>query len=72
MTTHETKAKDLKIKTPQSKKLTTIEKGLLLTMIKTVKEEYEEKLKSKEIEKMYRQLLELQLAKFNELERKLK
>lgn len=72
MKTHETKAKDLKINTPQSKKLTTIEKGLLLTMVKTVKEEYEEKLKSKEIEKMYRQLLELQLVKFNELERKLK
>ena len=71
MKTHETKAKDLKINTPQSKKLTTIEKGLLLTMVKTVKDEYEEKLKSKEIDEMFKQLLAEQLVKFNELERKL-
>lgn len=71
METHKSKIKEFKIKTPQSKKLTIIEKGLLLTMVKTVKEEYEEKLKSKEIDEMFKELLAEQLERFKELERKL-
>lgn len=71
MKTHETKAKDLKIKTPQSKKLTTVEKGILLIMVKTLKEEYQQKLEQENIEEMFKQLLTIQMQKYEEIERKL-
>ena len=63
--------KNTKTKAPQSKKLTTLEKALLLAIVNTVKEEYQERLENKEIDEMFKQLLTEQLDKFNELERKL-
>lgn len=70
METHKTK--DLKVKTPQSKKLTAQEKGLLLILVNQTNESYKEKLKSKEIDEMFKQLLTEQLNKYEEIERKLK
>lgn len=70
METHKTRG--FNVKSPQSKKLTTQEKGLLVILVNEVNESYKEKLKSKEIDEMFKKLLTEQLNKYEEIERKLK
>lgn len=63
--------KNTKTKTPQSKKLTTVEKNILLTIVETTKKEYQQKLADDNIDEMFKQLLAEKLKKYDEIERKL-
>lgn len=51
--------------------LTTQDKELLKIIVKTLKEKYQEKLKDAKVNNLFKSLLNGQIEKFKELERKL-
>lgn len=63
--------KNTKAKAPQSKKLTNVEKELLLILVKAVQENYDKKLQATNIDEMFKQLITEKIKKYEEIKRKL-